>query len=99
VPAGASNGETFAHAALGYIAIKGAQALVGVTGTECDPGEKPECVGNTDPAAIFSTYTPFSELFSEAVVEQNPETGNAYTLTPCVLVRGKWYLDIPASDF
>jgi hypothetical protein len=44
------------------VAIDGARALVGVTGKICKPGNKPECVTNADPAAIFSMGSTFMAL-------------------------------------
>ncbi len=95
-----SNGTSFTHFALGYVAVDGDRALVGLTGTYCNPGEKPRCTTNNDPAALFSASgASFDSLFTTALAAQNPSTtDNTYSLAPCVRVGGKWYLDIPNSD-
>jgi len=76
------------NANIGYVAIKGAKAVVGITGTFCTPGQKPECFTNTDPAAVFSTVHSFSGLWKNAI-SNNP---TSYSLTPCEKVGGKWYI-------
>lgn len=81
------------NAAIGYVAIRGERAVVGMTGTFCTPGEKPECFTNTDPAAVFSTVHSFSGLWKNAM-SSNP---TSYTLTPCEKVGGKWYIYSSAS--
>jgi hypothetical protein len=75
----------------GYVAISGTRALVGFTGKICSPGTTPECLTNTDPAAIFSTGNTFAALWTLTV---NPNFGgtSSYTLLPCVKVGGKWYV-------
>lgn len=78
-------------AAIGYVAIKGSQALVGTTGTYCTPGETPACFTNNDPAAIFSGGKSFSTLWTEA--NNSSSDQNVYTLAPCVEVNGKWYVN------
>ena len=77
--------------AVGYVAIKGSQALVGTTGTYCTPGETPQCFTNNDPAAIFSGGKSFSTLWTEA--NNSTSDQNVYTLAPCVEVNGKWYVN------
>lgn len=74
---------------IGYVAIDGTRALVGITGKICSPGSRPECVTNTDPAAIFSTRETFATLWARTV---SPASGNTYALEPCVEVGGKWYV-------
>ena len=73
---------------IGYVAIDGTRALAGTTGKICRPGNRPECVTNVDPSAVFSTGNTFMTLWAQAV---NPGSSNAYTLLPCVEVDGKWY--------
>jgi hypothetical protein len=78
--------------AIGYVAIKGSQALVGTTGTYCTPGETPQCFTNNDPAAIFSGGKSFSTLWTEA--NNGSSNQNVYTLAPAVKVNGKWYVNV-----
>jgi hypothetical protein len=82
---------------LGYVAVDGNQALVGFTGTECQPGERPECVSNRDPAAIFSTAQSFATLWTESI-ESADSPVLSYALTPCLRVNGRWYLYFPTEQ-
>jgi hypothetical protein len=80
--------------AIGYVAVDGARALVGTTGTYCAPSDSvggSSCFANRDPAAIFSTARPFGDLWSETIEAENDRP--AYSLTPCEKVSGKWYAD------
>jgi len=78
-----------------YVAIDGTQALVGFTGKICSPGNTPECVTNTDPAAIFSGGDTFTTLWTQTT---GPTYGNSgYSLQPCSKTGGKWYLGTGAS--
>jgi hypothetical protein len=80
-----SNGAKFTNFKLGYMAIKGDQALVGVTGTNCNPTQKPTCTTNSDPAALFSSGASFATLFRQGLASQNPsDTTNSYSLAPCL---------------
>jgi hypothetical protein len=81
------------NAAIGYVAIQGDKAVVGMTGTFCTPGQKPECFTNTDPAAVFSTVHSFSGLWKNAMSSNS----RSYTLTPCEKVGEKWYIYSSAS--
>lgn len=86
----ASQMPSATNAALGYVAVDGAQALVGTTGTFCSPGRTPRCYTNTDPAAIFSSGHTFAELWkATTALSSGP---NAYALAACVEVGGKWYI-------
>jgi hypothetical protein len=79
---------------LGYVAIDGTEALIGMTGEECAPGQSPECSTNNSPAAILDSGKSFSALWKTAVAEANSSSSsNAYTLSPCVEIGGKWYAD------
>ena len=71
-----------------YVAIDGTRALVGFTGKVCPPGDKPVCLTNADPSAIFSAGNTFTTLWAQAV---NPTSSHAYTLLPCAEVDGRWY--------
>jgi len=77
--------------ALGYVAIDGNEALVGVTGTFCMPSAKPACASNHNPAAIFSEAKPFRELWAESVAADVSTTTQSYSLAPCVKVGNRWY--------
>lgn len=91
---------TWKNFRLGYIAVKGSQAVVGVTGTYCTAGQTPGCVTNSDPAAIFSAARTFPVLFAQAEAGNNPNvTGNSYTLAPCVRIGTNWYLYQPPGSF
>ena len=78
---------TFKNLAVSYTATDGARALVGMTGTICSPDQKPSCVTNSDPAAIFDNGRTFPELWTEAVAS----AAGAYSLTPMIELNGKWY--------
>jgi hypothetical protein len=93
-----STGATFKAFGLGYIAIKGTEALVGSVGTSCNPGQTPACSTNTDPAALFSSGQSFDALYAAAVAAMGNSSTNVYALAPCVQVGSGWYLYIPASD-
>jgi hypothetical protein len=94
-----TDGASISHFRLGYAAIDGTRALVGLTGTNCNPDQKPRCDTNTDPAALFSSHQSFGTLYSQALASQNPNTtANTYSLAPCVQVDSKWYIDVPAKD-
>jgi hypothetical protein len=79
------------NAAIGYVAIKGNQAAVGMTGTFCTSGQSPKCFTNTDPAAVFPDVSSFSGLWENAITD----TADQYSLTPCEKVGGKWYVYSP----
>jgi hypothetical protein len=79
---------------IGYVAISGTRALVGFTGKICPPGTPstlPQCISNTDPAAIFSAGNTFAALWT-LTVTPNPSDTSPYGLVPCVEVGGKWYV-------
>lgn len=80
---------------IGYVAIDGTRALVGVTGTICSPGSTPECVTNADPARIFSTRESFATLWARTV---NSSSANTYSLLPCVEVGGRWYVGLGVAN-
>ncbi|MGO8961036.1 MAG: hypothetical protein ACLQFR_27245 [Streptosporangiaceae bacterium] len=95
-PSNATNGAVYKNFALGYVVTDGARALVGSTGIFCQPGATPECVSNTDPAAIFDTGKTFPVLWSETFSTAQSST-NAYSLVPCVRIGRRWYVAAPAS--
>jgi hypothetical protein len=94
----AADDPTFKGFALGYMAIRGDQALVGATATTCVPGQKPACSTNNDPAAIFSTAKPFAALWAEAVADEGSATFTGYSLATCVKVGNSWYVYIPPTS-
>jgi hypothetical protein len=75
-----------------YTVIDGTEALVGATGTVCDPSTN-KCSTNNDPTAILDSGKPFSQLWQTAV----NSTSDAYEPVPVVKVNGKWYGDSSAS--
>jgi hypothetical protein len=84
-------GSVAKNVGLGYIAIDGDRALVGLTGTFCQPGGSPKCITNHDPAAIFSSTVTFAHLWVQQVVLSNsPKL--VYSLQPCVKVGRRWYV-------
>lgn len=72
---------------LGYVAIDGDHAVVGMTGAMCNPVNTPKCATNHDPAAVFSSTKSFSALWKNAL-----KNTSSYSLTPCVEIAGKWYV-------
>ena len=91
VPAGGSTPYIVGFA-VGYVVIHRDKALVGSTGTFCEPNATPTCVPNHNPAAIFSTAKPFAVLWAESVAAGN-STANSYSLAPCIKVGRRWYVD------
>lgn len=83
---------------IGYVAVDGTRALVGITGAICSPGSTPQCVTNADPAAIFSAGSTFTTLWAQRV---NPSpSNNGYMPIPCSEVAGKWYVGPdPAASY
>jgi hypothetical protein len=81
---------TFKNFVASFTAVKGDEAVVGNTGTECDPYATPACVTNTDPAAIFDRGEPFADLWQGATAPQSPAK-NAYALNALVKSNGTWY--------
>jgi hypothetical protein len=84
---------TYKNIVVTYTAIKGTEALVGVTGSVCTPNQTPSCFSNTDPAAIFDTGKTFDALWSET----SSADSRAYSLAQLIEVGGKWYLDASSS--
>ena len=66
----------FKNLATTYTAIDGDKALVGSTGSVCDPSATPKCTTNTDPAAIFDSGKSFATLWNEAVNSKNNSYGS-----------------------
>lgn len=78
---------TFKDVKLGYTAIDGDKALIGVTGTICVPQHKPSCFTNSDAAALFESAKPFGKLWTQAI----KAPANVYSLSPAVKINGNWY--------
>jgi hypothetical protein len=91
-------GATLKNFSLGYIVVKGDEALVGALGTNCNPTETPKCSTNLDPAAIFSSGQTFDALYAAALAAQANSSVNSYSLAPCIEVASRWYINVPASD-
>ncbi len=85
------------HFALGYVAVRGDEALVGSTGKYCAAAQTPECTSNANPAALFARGKSFAVLWKEAIVEDSSGATNDYSLAPCVRVSGRWYVYSPPS--
>lgn len=90
VPTG--SGPTLQDFALGYVAVEGNEALVGITGTDCPANQTSACASNFDPAAGLDEGEPFSVLWAEQVAANASSTTNSYSLAPCLKVGTKWYL-------
>jgi hypothetical protein len=78
----------YKNIAVTYTAIKGAEALVGVTGSVCTPNQTPSCFTNSDPAAIFDSGKSFDTLWTETTSAGS----RAYSLAQLTEAGGKWYL-------
>ena len=65
---------TYKNVVVTYTAIDGNEALVGDTGTICDPNQTPSCITNSDPAAFFDSGKPFPTLWSESVANSSSYT-------------------------
>jgi hypothetical protein len=94
----AADDQSFKGFALGYVAIDGDRALVGSTGAFCVPNQKPECLANSDPAAILSGGKPFAVLWAQALAGDNSATATGYALATCIKVGNSWYIYLPASS-
>jgi hypothetical protein len=78
---------TFKNVQLGYVAIDGTKALIGLTGTICVPNQTPSCFTNNDPAALFDSGKSFATLWSDA----QSSGANVYSLSPAIQINGSWY--------
>jgi hypothetical protein len=96
-PSGSKSKTTLTGFALGYVAVDGDKALVGMTGEVCTPGNTPACVTNNNPAAIFSSGKPFAALWAQEVAADAPGTPGDYSLLPCLKTGQDWYNYWPLS--
>lgn len=94
--AGQSDPGVSVKLTLGFIAVRGNEALVGTVGQDCEPNQSPACVTNNDPAAVFDDGQSFDAQFVAAEASASSPT-HAYSLTPGIEVGGQWYIDIPSS--
>lgn len=78
---------TFKNFAVGYTAIDGTEALIGITGTICVPNQKPSCFTNKDPSSLLDSGKPFATLWRQAIAAP----ANVYSLSPAIEVNGSWY--------
>jgi hypothetical protein len=83
---------------LGYVAVKGAQALVATVGTECESNARPRCASNHDPATFFSSRRTFAALYRTALASERSPT-HKYALIPCVEIGSQWYVYEPPGAF
>jgi hypothetical protein len=93
----ASDGVSVSHFTLGYVAVRGTEALVGSTGKYCAAAQAPECSSNSNPAALFEHGKSFAALWTEAISQDSGGATNVYSLAPCVRVGGRWYVYSPPS--
>jgi hypothetical protein len=83
---------------LGYIAVKGTQALVGTVGSDCESDAHPKCITNQNPAKLFSSGHNFQSLYTSAVASESSPI-HKYSLITCVKVASQWYVYQPPSAF
>jgi hypothetical protein len=78
------------HLSLGYIAVKGTQALVALVGTDCQSDARPRCITNRNAATFFSSRHTFSALYRSALASEASPV-HKYSLITCVRVGSQWY--------
>ena len=83
---------------LGYIAVKGMQALVATVGTDCQSDARPKCITNRNPATFLSSRHTFNALYASAVGSEVSPV-HKYSLITCVKVGSRWYVYEPPSAF
>ena len=77
--------------AIGFTVVKGAQALVTMTGVLCRAASG--CVGQHDPHWIFDSSYTFDQLWALTA----GAGGNPLTVTPLTKDAGRWYVDLDAA--
>jgi hypothetical protein len=77
--------------AIGFTVVKGAQALVTMTGVLCRAAGG--CVGQHDPHWIFDSSYTFDQLWALTA----DAGGNPLTVTPLAKDAGRWYVDLTAA--
>jgi hypothetical protein len=83
---------------LGFIAVKGKQALVATVGTDCQSDAQPKCITNRNPATFLSSRHSFSALYASALASEASPI-HKYSLITCVKVGSQWYVYEPPSAF
>jgi hypothetical protein len=83
-----TGGQFLTNPAIGYVVVKGTQALVTLAGTECVAGAPTGGSCQVAPDAAFDESVTFDSLYQRA--------GNPM-LNPCAEVSGKWYLAAAAA--
>jgi hypothetical protein len=77
--------------AVGFVVIKGSEALVTMTGLLCRSAAG--CIAQHNAHWIFGDYRTFAQLWSLTA----SQGGNPLTVTPFTEVAGRWYLDLRPS--
>lgn len=77
--------------AIGFSVVKGARALVTMTGTLCRAGGG--CIGQRNPRWIFGNSYTFDQLWALTA----GDGGNPLTVTPLIMDAGRWYVDLTAA--
>jgi hypothetical protein len=77
--------------AIGFTVVKGARALVTMTGVLCRTASG--CVGQHDPHWIFDNSYTFDQLWALTA----GDGGNPLTVTPLTKDAGCWYVDLTAA--
>jgi hypothetical protein len=77
--------------AIGFVVVKGNEALVTMTGLLCRTATG--CVGQHNAHWIFLTSRTFDQLWSLTA----SQGGNPLTVTPVTEAAGRWYLDLRPS--
>lgn len=88
---------THENLSLGYIAVKGTQALVGLVGTDCENGARPRCISNQNAAKFLSSGHSFGSLY-QAAAKSEASPVHMYSLITCVKVGSQWYVYLPPSS-
>jgi hypothetical protein len=90
--AASSRAGSLRSPAIGLVVVKGAAAIVTMTGVVCGPNgtRASHCLGQYDPQWVFARDYPFDELWDRIA----QHGGNPLTATPFQRVAGRWYLDL-----
>ena len=83
--------DTLQSPAIGFVVIKGNEALVTMTGLLCRTATG--CVAQHNAHWIFGDSYTFDRLWSLTATQG----GNPLTVTPCTQVAGRWYMDLTPS--
>ena len=79
------------NAAVGFVVMKGDEAIVTMTGLVCGGRTAPAgCLGQPDPAWVFGNAVTFDALWARIA----RAGGNPVTATPLRRVAGHWYVDL-----